>query len=263
MKNKYIFELSRVNNQDRYYANLDTIDFSIIEDQYDDFPSVYFFTSIHLNNLTKAEEIWARGLAINSLYTGAYNLCIDPTLEYATFSRLEFTRLRSLEPDSDITPINAYHIVQSTPFDPTLFSLPLDPYQKPESHKINHAIYKARTNNDIKNLLLQLGNGLDWVNLYSILDSLKTYSKTDSNNKPLIKKDRLKLWGNILKDAGYNENDVSAFTGTANNFGLLGIQARHGDLNYDKPTKIKTLEESQKLLIDLCNSFLKLKHSIR
>ncbi|MBI1836200.1 MAG: hypothetical protein HYR91_02935 [Flavobacteriia bacterium] len=61
----------------------------------------------------------------------------------------------------------------------------------------------------------------------------------------------------VLKSCNYTRKDVSAFTGVANHFGLIGVLSRHGELKKGIPKDQMSLRESQILILSLCKSFLK------
>ena len=56
--------------------------------------------------------------------------------------------------------------------------------------------------------------------------------------------------------------EIKAFTGTANNYGILGVNARHGELGFGIPKKTLDLIEAQFLVLDLCNSYFQLRYEI-
>lgn len=154
------------------------------------------------------------------------------------------------EIEKEITPRDYQQIAQTGKTFQFDNSLNLDKKKLSKKNIITYLIHLSKTENDILHLLLQLGNGLDWINLYSIYNSVKTYSKGINKNH----------FNNVLSDSGHTASEVHAFTGTVNNYGILGIKARHGHLGWGTPQNIVSLKESQKLITNLCKSYLKLTH---
>jgi pSer/pThr/pTyr-binding forkhead associated (FHA) protein len=224
------------------HSHLYSFDISIIVEEEDDKPPYCLFASIHLTELTDPKEIWARGMSLLSLYNGLCNLYINPTNgDYP--SDLKLNNLYSIKSNHDLTPVNTHEIVQTHPFST---SIPQLNNSDVKSNPLSYYLNLAKTEKDVLNILLQLGNGLDWINLYSILDSLKTFSKIVNR----------KHFNVIVKNSGYTLADIKAFTGTANNYGLIGVSARHGFMTNPPPAITMSLRESQKLILELCKSYL-------
>jgi hypothetical protein len=260
--NKYIFTVSNqtpllLNQSDEY--NCDII---VAREDEDDKPPHCFLTSPHLTELKNPEEIWARALALIQIYNGSNNLLYNPNREYETIERQKISKIYVWEDYSEISPNRTLNILPSQPFDNKLIDFPVtktmvsnDKLIKLGMVKANkriHAIYLSKSNDDVKNLLLQLGNGLDWINLFCILDTIKYYSS-------LINK---KFFDETLTNASLTSADIKAFRATANNFGLIGLSARHGNLGWSPPKRIADLEESRSTIVKLVNSYLNLKYSV-
>lgn len=247
MKNKYIFSISYQNNRvlsDSYkYGH----DLSIVSIEEDDRPPYCYFTSPHLSNLDEPKEIWGRALSLINLYNGASNLNFNPENEIADISDLKIVKMFIWENYKDITPFDKDDIIQSYAFDNKVI---LDEKVLSKTNRNAYLINLAKSKKDILYILLQLGNGLTWINLYSIYDSIKTFSYEIDE----------KHFESVVTNSGNSIADLKAFTGTANNFGFLGVDARHGELGYGTPKKTLTLKESQKLIISLCNSYIDLKY---
>lgn len=249
---KYVFTLDCLPSHIHSHSEMLGIDFSIIRLEEDDKPSEFYFTSDHINSLNDPLLIWARGLFLLSLYKGAYHLGINPLGEYEMESRLQFIRLLDWKTWKNITPFNPHLIVPYASFDEDYSARPLHPYGKPEIWRITNLVFHSRSKTDVRTILMQLGNGLDWINLYSILDSVKTFSKKISK----------KHYNKVLTRAGFTQKGEKKFTGTANNFGLLSTRARHGHLNYTIPSETMNLKEAQDFVIRICNSYLYESHNL-
>lgn len=247
---QYLFSVDRLNTLIESHNERTWNDVSIVKLEQDGMAPEFYFTSKHLDDLKDPAEIWAKGLYLLSLYKGAFNICsYDPFSKYDFENRLSFHRLYIWGEPHNITPRDTHLIVPEDPFTEDKINTPLLPFEPPDSHFINNSIYKSRKEMKIRNLLLQFGNGLSWVNLYAILDSLETYC---SKNK----------FSEILSNSGVSKSDLNAFTGVANNFGLLGVIARHGDKQFEEPKKKINLKESQVLILKITLEYLNLEFGI-
>lgn len=249
MENKYIFTVFYQNNKFLSHSNLYGHDICIVCEEEDDRPPYCLFTSPHLSSLNNPEEIWARALTLLSLYNGVANLYCTINNDYDDTSNQKLVNMFIWDKFIDITPQNKFDIAQSYPFDDTLI---LDTKFLSIKNRFAYLINLSKTENDVLHILLQLGNGLEWINLYSIFDSIRTYSKKVNKNH----------FKNILTDSGYSETDIHAFTGTVNNYGILGVKARHGELGFGVPQKTLNIKESQILILSICKSYMKLTYSV-
>lgn len=251
MENKYLFSLTNQSNQLLHDSNFTGRDVSIVKEEDDDRPPYFSFTSIHLNSLSDPTEIWARGLSLISLYNGASNLDYNPNVNWSFQSDYQFRELYIWDGNHNITPSNFSEILPSYPFDCKLPEINNVEYKNP-NNKLDKVIRAAIKEADVLNLLLQLGNGLNWINLYAILDTLEHYSKTKIKDG----------FSALLNETSISRVNIKAFTGTANNFGMIGVSARHGDRQWGEPANTLTLKQSQTLIINLCNAYFKLAYSI-
>lgn len=249
MENKYIFTVQYQNNKFLSHSNLYGHDVCIVNLEEDDRPPNCLFTSPHLSTLINPEEIWARALALLSLYNGVANLYCNINSAYDETSNQKLVKMFIWDKFVNITPQNTYNIPQSYPFDDNLI---LNTTLLSPNNRLASLINLSKTENDILHILLQLGNGLEWINLYSIFDSIRTYSKRVHKNH----------FDNILNDSNFSNTDISAFTGTVNNYGILGVKARHGELGFGIPKNTLDLKQSQILILEICKSYMKLTHNV-
>jgi hypothetical protein len=163
------------------------------------------------------------------------------------FSGLTLSNLYDLSTHYSVRVSDIHKIIPSASFSENILNSAVPPgFIHYEAYPICNRIFEARKKDSMRNLLLQIANGSNWVNLYSILDSIKFYSKSHGK----------KHYNSILKAAGFSQNEEKRFTGTANNFGLLGMMARHGDKGYPSPVSTMTLTEAQHFIIRLTNTFI-------
>jgi hypothetical protein len=217
----------------------------------DDMPPKFYFTSKHLDDIEDRSEIWAKGLYLLSLYKGAYHIfSYNPHSENDFQNHLSLSRLYPWDSNLNITPTNPNLISQEDPFTEEIINTPLLQHEFPKSDCIVDSIYKSRLERKIRNLLLQFGNGIDWINLYAILDSLKTYCPGEK-------------FFDILSKWKFSKDEVKVFTGMANNFGLLGVAAsRHGDLDLDPPKERMDLRTARALIISISRKYLEIEFDV-
>ncbi len=124
---------------------------------------------------------------------------------------------------------------------------PSNPFIGIESRSRNGNPYRSATtgyiqlcldNDDVFHLLRQISVGFDWRNLYCIWDTVAHYCGGSKQ---------------IIKHLDLNENEIKAFTGTANSFGVLGLEARHGVMGWGVPQNTVTKEEA----VDIINNVVK------
>ncbi len=213
----------------------------------DDKPSYHTFTSEHLDGLIDPREIWARGKFLLALFKGAHIISYQPV--YGTYRAANLDLVALYKGQMDITPSDKFAIMPSRTFE-QLQGIPFAGAEEWIMHNpVSSMIQVARNNNDAQNILLQIGFGIDWINLYSILDSIRFYSGQQG-------------FKDITAKAGFNKNDVKAFTGTVNNFGLLSVLARHGDTGNVIPPRTLDLENSRSLVLGLARSYFEVVHGI-
>ena len=254
MESVYLFSISAPHNRIQALGDhFDGPDYFIVKHDEDERPPTYSFGSPHLNSLVEPSEIWARGMGLRSLVNGALNLDFNPTNYFFSSSNLlTFSNLYIAKEDRDITPRAYYEIPQSYPYCSVYIQKAFPQDAQPVGVRAK-AIFESRSNEKIRTLLLQLGNGLDWVNLYSILDTVQTFCKQAGT----------KEFSKVLKKCSLTDDDVGAFTGTVNNYGVLGVSARHGITKNTKPPKrIATISESQSIVIQIANAYLEMHHGL-
>lgn len=100
--------------------------------------------------------------------------------------------------------------------------------------------YISKHDKSIENLMLLFAYNLDYIYLYNVYDCLKT----------IIKKKR---FNQFCKINGFSEKDIKRFTATANNYGVIGINSRHGNMNYKLPQATMNIDEAKNMFIKLTN----------
>ncbi|WP_231372795.1 hypothetical protein [Aureivirga sp. CE67] len=223
------------------HVNLNNNEFSIVSIEEDNFPPEYFFFSEYLTDIINPEEIWGKGLFLLNLYNGAVNIDL---FNNEWDSNVKFTRLDNWVTNENLTPFSTENILPINPFPENLQTENESKEMLKRTNFITYSSFLAKSESDVLSLLLLAGNDLDWVTLYAIYDTLKYYSQD---------------FDKLISICGYSKNDIKAFTGTANNFGLLGINSRHGEMGWSQPKITKSLFDSKKMILEMAKIYIESK----
>ena len=227
-------------------VHLPNNDISLLNISDDHIGQRFIFSSVHLNDLHDPDEVYSRGMSLKMLYVGAHNLFYDPLFHFMGDCGFDFKGLYYSENDIDVTPANVEHLSPSYPFSRTVLLKDFKNCPNPYTSPVSALVYLARTNEDVMILLKQLSVGMSWINLYSILDSVKFFFGG---------KEKMK------KAAKITDTHLKSFCGTANNHGVLGTNARHGISGYLRPSKVMSLKEARMLIIRICRSYIQYKYN--
>lgn len=148
--------------------------------------------------------------------------------------------------------------------------LPLNPYQEiaeefdmdkaialRKQDFVAYAIYVSKFNRFVCSLLLLASQKHSFISLYAMLDTIEAsiVDPTITERKAAKARRQQKL-DFLLAEAELSEDDINAFTGTANNFGLLGLQSRHGDLGWGQPKNTVDLDTATKQILRLAYNMI-------
>lgn len=248
---KYIFNINCETNLT--YQNARSVisnHLSLLIEEDDDRPPHYSITSLHLNNLNNPEEVWQKGLALSTLYNGISRLIYFNPLENISICEKVIITDVFLKDDSNYSNITKNDFFQLPPLYPFDKSLNFKDLQiaNESKHIFVDLLNLSIKDEKIYNLLLQLGVSLDWINLYSILDTIK-YLTNDFNK--------------LVYLSNYKPNDIDLFTHTSNNFGLLSYFARHGQKGWTQPAKNMNLSTAQDIILKLSTAFFSENHNLK
>lgn len=215
-------------------------DAAIVSDYEDDKPTEYAFSSPHLLGLSP-EDTLCRAKKLLALVSGTLFV-----LGYQFMSR-PLTLTEDWYWDADrrerIHTGNAVGYALEFPEEIADFS-----YQAwSENHPLSiegKLLFLCHFDTVTFSILTILGHlGISYSSLYSVLDCLKgAGGLTD---------DAIAEYGRASKA------DLKRFTMTANHFGVLGVHARHGNLDWKLPQQPPLpLEESQRLILGAAKRFL-------
>jgi len=228
--------------------HMHSVDVKILCDEPDDTPPEFYFSSHHLDDLTEPAQVWHRGQQLLNLYKAAQILAENARTQAYLQLNMQLVNLYDNKTN------HSYHANIDPVWVPLFSATELANVYKPQelifaqSDASSAVIYTARTNDEVLTLLLQLARGLSYQNLYSIGDTVETFAKKRYGKKHGFKK--------LLAAKGYTEADYKSFTGIANNFGLLGVEARHGELGFSTPQQTMSLPDSQYMVTSLCREYL-------
>lgn len=120
-------------------------------------------------------------------------------------------------------------------------------FNNPYSYKTTAYVELCLKHEDVFNLLLQISNGFDWRNLYCIWDTITHYCGGHKNT---------------IKFLELNLIEISAFTGTVNSFGALGLEARHGVMGWGILKNTVTKEQAIDIINKVVSKYLKKKYCL-
>lgn len=212
--------------------------FSVFEDSDDHQTEQYFLRSNHFKGIDDPQQIYSSMSGLIQLINGASAIEWGFN-DYIRRGSIKLDQLycstEEYPSDSDWTYARVSgEVLPSNPFiGSAKSSRLLNPFCTLTTGYIELCIERE----DVFNLLRQISVGFDWRNLYCIWDTVCHYSGG-------VKK--------IIKDLGLDESRIKAFTGTANNFGVLGLEARHGVMGWQIPKNTVNHEEA----IDIVNEIV-------
>lgn len=225
MEFRWRFDLTNsTNNYLREIANSAGYDVTIYSES-NDYEEWLNFTSFHLNELDDPNLIFERAYKLKLLVDG-FSFIIHENKK--AYSPIVLGNLY----DENERVIVFDKFIRSRRFD---FSYSADPKDEVyKSNALSHLIRLGAEESFVRNILLMCSTGMDFISLYRVLDEVKTYLKGKEKVENLVDKTKLK-----------------SFTHTANNFQVLGIDARHGTQSDDPPKCPMTLIEAQNLISEL------------
>lgn len=238
MADKKIFAINNTYSTHYSHDSLNNDEFSIVALEEDDMPPQYFFFSEYLTQLTDRNEIWGKGLFLLNLYNGAVNINL---VNHDWDSQVSFRGLTNWVTRENLTPVNSADILPINPFPTNPITDNAKKAKLKNAHFITYSTFLSKSEKDVQSLLLLSGNKLNWITLYAIYDTLKFYSQD---------------FHALITECGYTNNDIKAFTGTANNFGLLGINSRHGELGWGIPTNTMNIQDAKKLILTMTKNYI-------
>lgn len=197
----------------------------------DDKPGVPVWSSVHLNSENDPQKIFDTAYAINAIFDGAMYTVIGA--EYVPFWE---GRIQNLDDGQFLRA--------------TLKNFELNPFwpeyvaKTPDwpNHIIAQFIYLARIDEAALELLFFLGvNGLTWISMYAILDTMKHHGWTEKE---------------IVASGAATSQQLSLFNHTANNFAAIGPLARHGTKGWQPPANPMSLDTAKGLVMEIAKRFL-------
>lgn len=215
-------------------------DVAIISDHEDDKPTQYSFSSPYLTGLSPKDTL-CRVKKLSALLSGAMLVLGCPWMDrplsiqggwYWDEGKRErvFT---GNDPGS----------AREFPEEINNFSYRAWPIARPLSIE-GKLLFLCHSDKVTYSILTIVGHlGITYASLYSVLDCLKgAGGMTDDS---------------VARLGGATKAELKRFTATANNFEVLGVQARHGNLDWAVPKQPSLpLDESRKLILGAAKQFL-------
>ncbi|MBG6234742.1 hypothetical protein IWX76_001310 [Pedobacter sp. CAN_A7] len=225
-------------------------DFKFQHDHKSEVPDDIIFIPYLDNDNDTPNEIYGKTKYLAMLIGGSFNIASH---EKAIAAELTLDWMIDWEKEQRVNIDHPELILPENPFQTLCEIYNADKAKQiRERNFIDYAIYLSKYDRFIRSLLLLSSQKYSFISLYSILDTIETklrFPKID--DRKLAKSTRNKKKTYLLQKSNITERQIDAFTGTANNFGLLGLQSRHGDLDWELPQNTINLEESTKLILKL------------
>ena len=102
---------------------------------------------------------------------------------------------------------------------------------------------------------MQLGYETSWIRLYAILDSIK-YDTIEKFKNEESKNKESKNKYDFSKILDIDKKKIDGFTGAANCYGLLFLDARHGNQGWEIPSKTISHEQAISLIRKLIYNYI-------
>ena len=217
--------------------------FSIFDDSDDHLAEQYFLKSSHFTSNENAEEVYSAACGLVQLINGA--AAID--WGFNNYSRRGSIQINdifftSVEIPRDSDWVNARVEKKHPASNPFIGEMDKSHFLNPFSNKTTSYIELCLEYEDVFHLLRQVSVGFDWRNLYCIWDTICHYSGGVKNTIKTLELDEVK---------------IKAFTGTVNNFEILGLEARHGVMGWKIPKNTVNHEEAINIVGDVVSRYLK------
>jgi hypothetical protein len=214
-----------------FTAEFHSPDIRVYEDYEDDRPTDYIWSSIHLNEFTDERMIYERASALNAIFDGAMYVDIGTSYEPFWKGQLAFLSngraITNFEQNSLVEPFWQEY-VDATPNQPEDFA--------------SKIIHKSRYDKSIREILLFLGvNGLSWISLYAVLDTIKSEGWSEKE---------------IIAQKIATAAELNLFSHTANNVAAIGPFARHGNKGQLPPDNPMSLKTAKELILRILKKFI-------
>lgn len=227
-------------------------DFKFQHDHKSEDPTDLIFIPYFPTEVDAPAEVFAKSKYLAMLIGGGFNIAthekgnsLDVTLDWLINWEKE-ERIQIVNP-AEIIPVNPYS--QPDPFDIDIATA----YRKEDF--VKYAIYLSKYDRFVSSILLLASQKHSFISLYALLDTIETKTKFPLvEDKKLAKEKREQRMAYIFEKSEVTEENIKAFTGTANNYGLLGLQSRHGEMGWGEPTRTMDLATSTKMILKLAYS---------
>lgn len=216
--------------------------FCVFDNSDDHQAEQFFLSSSHFKGNSSREQVYSAVSGLIQLINGASAIQWGFN-DYISRGGISLDRLYSTTEEqpreSDWSPVNmSGTIPPSNPFIGDAYKSKLiNPYRNITTAYIELCL----EHEDVFTLLRQISVGFDWRNLYCIWDTICHYCRGSKN---------------AISDLKLDAKRIKAFTGTANNFGVLGLEARHGVMGWKIPKNTVDKNEAIEIINEVVNKYL-------
>lgn len=221
---------------DSFVRSLSGTEVSILVDHEDDKPDAYLWSSMHLSELNDLQQVADRAAALKTIYDGAMYISYGED-----YRPIEFLDLVNLTEEKRSRKLQGNFLASPFSSDCANWIFLNKAAYNPFGNFTSTMLFLARNDEKAKGMLQFLGvNGITWISLYALLDFMR------------------QEWDipKIALAAGSTKEEIKRFTGTANNYAAIGPFARHGEVGWQIPSKVMSLEESSKLILKATENYL-------
>lgn len=216
--------------------------FSIFDDSDDHQAKQYFLRSSHFEGNKSSKEVFSAASGLIQLINGTSAIEWGFN-SYIRRGSISIDRVYNTSEDnpreSDWSIVNSPNKI--TPSNPFIGNPSRSRHINPYRYVTTAYLQLCIDHDEVFHLLRQLSVGFDWRNLYCIWDTISHYCGGQKK---------------AIADLELDEVKIKAFTGTANNFGVLGLEARHGVMGWGIPQNTVEQEEAIEIINDVVKKYL-------
>ena len=217
-------------------SNFHSPDIVIFREGFDEQGDQFFWTSPHFNDLATPQEVENRAGVLKAIFDGA--------LYMNGFNGTDM-QLGDLHQYPGEIRVNRpqFNDVLVSPFSPKHLAKKIEPLENPSHDPIAQAVFLCRHDDACRAILTMLGvNGITWISLYAVWDTVRDAGWKEAK---------------VAEVTRFSASDIKAFTGTANNYSVIGAMARHGKQGDGRPNKTMTLAQASELMGEVIRAFFK------
>jgi len=231
-------------------SNLNNDDFKFQHDHKSEIPDDIIFIPYFPKDTDTPVSVYGKSKFLAMLIGGSFNISLH---DEGNAAEVTLDWLIDWESEQRVQIANPKEILPENPFVPLTEAFDMDKAKELRAHNfISYAIYLSKHDRFVNSLLLLASQQHSFVSLYAMLDTIETKAKFPKiDDKKSAKQRTEQRLDYLYQQAAITEQEIKAFTGTANNYGLLGLQSRHGDMDWGVPSNTMDLKTATKLILRL------------